>query len=54
MKFVRVQRQGGKNAAYVFRIGAREKDWLIGTLKLYPVLDAGYHHISKNKKLAKA
>jgi len=54
MKFLRRQRQNPKNAAYLFQISPREKEWLVATLKLYPVLDAGYHQISKNKKTAKA
>lgn len=54
MKFVRSQRRGGANTAYVFRISPPERDWLLATLNLYPVLDAGYHQISKNKKIAEA
>jgi hypothetical protein len=52
MKFLHCQPHGSGSTAFVFQISQREKDWLLATLKLYPLLEAGDHQISRNKKIA--
>ncbi len=52
MKFLHSQPHRGGGAAFVFQISQREKDWFLATLKLYPVLEADYHQITRNRKIA--
>jgi hypothetical protein len=52
MKLIRPQKLEGQGHPFVFHITQREKDLLLATLKLYPMLRAGYHRLSKNSKTA--
>lgn len=52
MKFLHSQPRAGGAAAFVFQINQREKDRFLATLQLYPVLEAGYHQITRGKKPA--
>jgi hypothetical protein len=48
MKIIRSEQGGG--AAFVFQISPREKALLLATLKLYPMLDSGFHQISRGER----
>jgi hypothetical protein len=50
MKFVRSQKPRTADRPFVFVIGQREKDLLLATLKLYPLLDPSYHQLSRKPK----
>jgi hypothetical protein len=49
MKFVRANKSGKTGTSLVFHMSKREKQWLLSTLKMYPVLDASFHQINKTK-----
>jgi hypothetical protein len=53
MKYIRTQGRG-KNSARVFSIETREKEWFVGILRMFPVVEASYHKISRDRKIAKA
>jgi hypothetical protein len=46
MKFIRPQKGGHGVAAFVFQMNRQEMDWLLSTLKMYPLLDSSYHRIT--------
>jgi hypothetical protein len=46
MKYIRPQKGGHGVAAFVFQLNRQELDWLLATLKLYPLLDSSYHKIT--------
>ena len=50
MKFIRPQKPDSAGRPFVFHIGRREKAVLLATLKLYPLLDASYHRLSRDPK----
>jgi hypothetical protein len=50
MKLIRSQKPSSTGSAFVFRISQREKDTLLATLQLYPMLDASYHQLSRKPK----
>ena len=50
MKLIRSQKSDGTGRAFVFRISQEEKDTLLAILKLYPMLDASYHQLSRKPK----
>jgi hypothetical protein len=50
MKLIRSQKPESAGRSFVFAISRREKDLLLVTLKLYPLLDASYHQLSRNPK----
>ena len=43
---MRPQKGGHGVAAFAFQMNRQEMDWLLATLKLYPLLDSTYHHIT--------
>jgi hypothetical protein len=50
MKLVHSQKLESAGQPFVFHINQKEKDLLLATLKLYPMLRAGYHKLSRNPK----
>lgn len=50
MRFIRSQKPDSAGHPFVFHISKREKDVLLATLKLYPLLDASHHRLSRNPK----
>jgi hypothetical protein len=52
MRFVRSQKSPGGEHPFVFHISKREKVVLLSTLRLYPLLDASYHQLSRDPKTA--
>ena len=52
MKFIRSPRPDPAGRLFVFHITRREKAALLATLKLYPLLDPGYHQLSRHSKTA--
>ncbi len=50
MKFIRPQKPDSAGRPFIFHISQREKVVLLATLKLYPLLDASYHQLSRNPK----
>ena len=50
MKFIRSNKSGKTGPILIFHINKREKQWLLNTLKMYPILDASYHQFSKGKE----
>jgi hypothetical protein len=52
MRLVRSPKSANASHSYVFQITEQEKDLLLATLKLYPMLETSHHKISKNSKSA--
>jgi hypothetical protein len=50
MKLIRSQRPDSAGRPFVFHISRREKVVLLATLKLYPLLNASYHQLSRDTK----
>jgi len=50
MKFIRPQLPRKEGQPFIFRIAMQEKAALLAVLKLYPLLDAGYHKLSRTAK----
>ena len=48
MKIIRSRPSDG--AVFVFQISLREKALLLATMKMYPMLDAGFHQISREDR----
>jgi hypothetical protein len=48
MKIIRSEQ--ADNPAFVFQISPREKALLLATLKMYPMLDASFHQISRGDR----
>jgi hypothetical protein len=46
MKYLRPQKGGHGVPAFVFQLNRQEMDWLLATLRLYPMLDSSYHKIT--------
>jgi hypothetical protein len=46
MRFLRPQKGGHGVAAFVFEMNRQEMDWLLSTLKMYPLLDSSHHQIT--------
>ena len=46
MKFLRTQKGGHGVAAFAFQMSREELDWLLATLRLYPMLPGDYHQIT--------
>jgi hypothetical protein len=53
MKFIPSLKQTTAETPLVFQISPGEEALLLATLRLYPVLDTGYHRISKDPKSAR-
>jgi hypothetical protein len=50
MKLIHWQKPDSAGRPFVFHISQREKNLLLAVLKLYPLLDASYHKLSRNPK----
>ena len=52
MKLIRPRKTSGPDSAFTFRLTETEKDMLMATLKLYPMLDGDYHRLSRAPQAA--
>jgi hypothetical protein len=50
MKFIRWQKPNSTGRPFVFHVSQREKELLLATLRLFPLLEANYHQLSRNPK----
>ena len=50
MKFLRSPKPDSAGRPFVFLITKRERAVLLATLKMFPLLDAGYHKLSRDPK----
>jgi hypothetical protein len=51
MKFIRRQKNQGRDDAFVFQLSKRDRSLLLSVLKLFPVTDPKSHRLSKMARL---